>query len=132
MIQSRIQMIQSMIQKKSPESSQGTLREPPGNPDRTFVELHVSIIQTPKRYRPRGKPSQLYKEVKEINVFFENELLPAKNDLPDARAIQCYYSRELLIPLGYLHPGECEHSEVQSHRSCHGRISSLCACASHH
>ncbi len=40
--------------------------------------------------------------------------------------------RELLIPLGYIHPGKCEHREVQSHRSCHGRISSLCACASHH
>ena len=23
--------------------------------------------------------------------------------------------RGLLIPLGYLHPGKCEHSEVQSH-----------------
>ena len=40
--------------------------------------------------------------------------------------------RGLLIPLGYLHPGKCEHSEVQSHRFCHGRFSSLCACASHH
>ncbi len=40
--------------------------------------------------------------------------------------------RGLLIPLGYLHPGKCEHSEVQSHRSCHGRFLSLCACASHH
>ncbi len=29
--------------------------------------------------------------------------------------------RELLIPLGYLHPGKCEHSEVQSHPPCHGR-----------
>ena len=40
--------------------------------------------------------------------------------------------RGLLIPLGYLHPGKCEHSEVQTHRFCHGRFSSLCACASHH
>ena len=40
--------------------------------------------------------------------------------------------RGLLIPLGYLHPGKCEHSEVQSHRFCHGRFLSLCACASHH
>ena len=40
--------------------------------------------------------------------------------------------RGLLIPLGYLHPGKCGHSEVQSHRSCHGRFLSLCACASHH
>ena len=40
--------------------------------------------------------------------------------------------RGLLIPLGYLHPAKCEHSEVQSHRFCHGRFSSLCACASHH
>ena len=39
--------------------------------------------------------------------------------------------RGLLIPLGYLHLGKCEHSEVQSHRSCHGRFSSLCTCASH-
>ncbi len=29
--------------------------------------------------------------------------------------------RGLLIPLGYLHPGKCEHSEVQSHPPCHGR-----------
>ena len=29
--------------------------------------------------------------------------------------------RRLLIPLGYLHPGKCEHSEVQSHPPCHGR-----------
>ena len=28
----------------------------------------------------------------------------------------------LLIPLGYLHPGKCEHSGVQSHPSlCNGR-----------
>ncbi len=27
----------------------------------------------------------------------------------------------LLIPLDYLHPGKCEHSEVQSHPPCHGR-----------
>ncbi len=40
--------------------------------------------------------------------------------------------RGLLIPPGYLHPDKCEHSEVQSHRFCHGRFSSLCACASHH
>ncbi len=44
----------------------------------------------------------------------------------------CTLWRGLLIPLGYLHPGKCEHSEVQSHRSCHGRFLSLCACASHH
>ena len=29
--------------------------------------------------------------------------------------------RGLLIPLGYLHLGKCEHSEVQSHPPCHGR-----------
>ena len=30
--------------------------------------------------------------------------------------------RGLLIPLGYLHPGKCEHSEVQSHPPlCDGR-----------
>ena len=30
--------------------------------------------------------------------------------------------RGLLIPLGYLHPGKCEHSEVQSHPPlCNGR-----------
>ena len=29
--------------------------------------------------------------------------------------------RGLLIPLGYLHPGECQHSEGQSHPPCHGR-----------
>ncbi len=29
--------------------------------------------------------------------------------------------RGLLIPLGYLHPGKCEHSEVQSYPPCHGR-----------
>ncbi len=29
--------------------------------------------------------------------------------------------RGLLIPLGYLHPGKCEHSEVQNHPPCHGR-----------
>ncbi len=29
--------------------------------------------------------------------------------------------RGLLIPLGYLHPGKCEHSEVRSHPPCHGR-----------
>ncbi len=29
--------------------------------------------------------------------------------------------RGLLIPLGYLHRGKCEHSEVQSHPPCHGR-----------
>ncbi len=29
--------------------------------------------------------------------------------------------RGLLIPLGYLHPGKCEHSEVQSHPPCHRR-----------
>ena len=29
--------------------------------------------------------------------------------------------RGLLISLGYLHPGKCEHSEVQSHPPCHGR-----------
>ena len=29
--------------------------------------------------------------------------------------------RGLLIPLGYLHRGKCEHSEVQSQRPCHGR-----------
>ncbi len=45
--------------------------------------------------------------------------------------------RGLLIPLGYLHPGKCEHSEVQSHPpKLHvmdeRRFSSLCACASHH
>ncbi len=28
--------------------------------------------------------------------------------------------RGLLIPLGYLHPGKCEHNEVQSHPPCHG------------
>ena len=27
----------------------------------------------------------------------------------------------LLIPHGYLHPGKCEHSEVQSHPPCNGR-----------
>ena len=27
----------------------------------------------------------------------------------------------LLIPLGYLHPGKCEHSEVKSRPPCHGR-----------
>ena len=26
--------------------------------------------------------------------------------------------RGLLIPRGYLHPGKCEHSEVQSHPPC--------------
>ncbi len=31
--------------------------------------------------------------------------------------------RGLLIPLGYLHPGKCEHSEVQSHPPlCNGRL----------
>ncbi len=29
--------------------------------------------------------------------------------------------RGLLISFGYLHPGKCEHSEVQSHPPCHGR-----------
>ena len=30
--------------------------------------------------------------------------------------------RGLLIPLGYLHPGKCEHSEMQSHPPlCNGR-----------
>ncbi len=29
--------------------------------------------------------------------------------------------RGLLMPLGYLHPGKCEYSEVQSHPPCHGR-----------
>ncbi len=29
--------------------------------------------------------------------------------------------RGLLNPLGYLHPGKCEHSEVQSHSPSHGR-----------
>ena len=48
--------------------------------------------------------------------------------------------RGLLIPLGYLHPGKCEHSEVQSHppfssmswTNDERRFLSLCACASHH
>ena len=41
--------------------------------------------------------------------------------------------RGLLIPHGYLHPGKCEHNEVQSHRFlCKVIISSLCACVSHH
>ena len=29
--------------------------------------------------------------------------------------------RALLIPLGYLSPGKCEHSEAQSYPPCHGR-----------
>ena len=39
--------------------------------------------------------------------------------------------RGLLIPLGYLHPAKCEHSEVQSRRWTVdvGWFSSLCACA---
>ena len=46
--------------------------------------------------------------------------------------------RGLLIPVGYLHPGKCEHSEVQSHppKILHVMderpFLSLCACASHH
>ena len=38
---------------------------------------------------------------------------------PTARSA---FRRGLLIPLGYLHPGKCEHSEVQSHPPlCNGR-----------
>ena len=53
--------------------------------------------------------------------------IPRANGVPGVSS-----GRGLLIPLGYLHTGKCEHSEVQSHRFCHGRFFSLCACASHH
>ncbi len=51
------------------------------------------------------------------------ERLNKKNKLlipePTARSA---VRRGLLIPLGYLHPGKCEHSEVQSHPPlCNGR-----------
>ncbi len=35
--------------------------------------------------------------------------------------VQSAVRRGLLIPLGYLHPGKCEHSEMQSHPPCHGQ-----------
>ena len=49
-----------------------------------------------------------------MHVFLVRVVIPE----PTARSA---VRRGLLIPLGYLHPGKCEHSEVQSHPSCHGR-----------
>ncbi len=43
----------------------------------------------------------------------------ARSVSPLARGVSP--GRGLLIPLGYLHPGKCEHREVQSHPPCHGR-----------
>ena len=40
--------------------------------------------------------------------------------------------RGLLIPLGYLHPGKCEHSEVKSHPPCHGRTTNDGFCRYEH
>ncbi len=40
--------------------------------------------------------------------------------------------RGLLIPLGYSHPGKCEHSEVQSHPPCHGRTTNDGFCCHAH
>ena len=42
--------------------------------------------------------------------------------IPEPTAPGVSPGRGLLIPLGYLHPGKCEHSEVQSHPPlCNGR-----------
>ena len=61
--------------------------------------------------------------------MFSVSYFPLINPEPTARSA---VRRGLLIPLGYLHPGKCEHREVQSHCFCHGRFSPLFACASHH
>ncbi len=63
--------------------------------------------------------------------MFSREIFSFIKFIPEPTA-RSAVRRGLLIPLGYLHPGKCEHSEVQSHPPCHGRFSSLCACASHH
>ena len=60
----------------------------------------------------------------ENNCSFQFELTRKLKQLdiipePTARSA---VRRGLLIPLGYLHPGKCEHSEVQSHPPlCNGR-----------
>ena len=53
------------------------------------------------------------------NALAETSNIKMLNVIPEptARTVR----RGLLIPLGYLHPGKCEHSEVQSHPPCHGR-----------
>ena len=52
-----------------------------------------------------------------MHVFLVNNNI---NLIPEPTA-RSAVRRGLLIPLGYLHPGKCEHSEVQSHPPCHGR-----------
>ena len=54
------------------------------------------------------------------NAKYISCLIPeptARSDVPGVSP-----GRGLLIPLGYLHPGKCEHTEVQSHPPlCNGR-----------
>ena len=51
-----------------------------------------------------------------VIVFNSYCYYPLANDAPGEVSRQ-RAGRRLLIPLGYLHPGKCEHSEVQSHPS---------------
>ncbi len=50
-----------------------------------------------------------------------DEKVSAYNSIIPEPTARSAVRRGLLIPLGYLHPGKCEHSEVQSHPPCHGR-----------
>ncbi len=52
--------------------------------------------------------SELNVFAKFVKIEFFKQVIPE----PTARSA---VRRGLLIPLGYLHPGKCEHSEVESH-----------------
>ena len=62
--------------------------------------------------------SKTFKKIQNACVDFAGIIFPE----PTARSVPGVSpGRGLLIPLGYSHPGKCEHMEVQSHPSlCNG------------
>ncbi len=55
-----------------------------------------------------------FKNNKKINLLILITFIQILILIPEPTA-RSAVRRGLLIPLGYLHPGKCEHSEVQSH-----------------
>ena len=76
------------------------------------------VLKKVKEFILNGWPDSKKEIPGEVMPYFQFKSELTIIPEPTARSA---VRRGLLIPLGYLHPGKCEHSEVQSHPPCHGR-----------